>query len=434
VRLRHSARNLTDGGGLVLLRQLWDQLRIGGWLDGRCEGVTGRFRASLLVEQWVVLLLYGGGVMDDLELFRHRGIRRLFGWVKIPDPSTFGRWLRRAAETLVPVLDELVWQVVRIRWAWAGVPAALTVVLDSTVSVRYGQTQAGAERGYNPKKPGRPSHHPLLAFVVETGDLLGVRWRPGSAHTAHGAEKWLKALVARLREAGVMDITVRLDKGFFSKAMVQALVELEVSFLLKVPNHSWLQDHQAPWRPSLRGEGAFPRATEVWTTTGSLWDARLLSVQGRCPLANEEGTLALATYEVTDMAQILTNLEGIHALTAWRLYNQGAVVEQRIYELGQLSLGRTAVNDLGGNRLLWQLGALAYQLLHVIRTTALPGRWRTAQPKRLRAWLFRLPAKITTHARKHYLQLLRDEPLRPLLLQALRRLRDLRAPPLPSTA
>lgn len=138
----------------------------------------------------------------------------------------------------------------------------------------------------------------------------------------------------------------------------------------------------------------------------------------------------MESYEVEKTAHVLTNVEGIAALSAWRLYNQGALVEQRIEELGQLSIGRAAVDDLGGNHLLWALGALAYQMLHTIRTTALSGSWRRAQPKRLRAWLFRLPAKLTTHARKHYVQLQRAEPLRRELLQALRRIGT--GPPLPA--
>jgi hypothetical protein len=99
-------------------------------------------------------------------------------------------------------------------------------------------------------------------------------------------------------------------------------------------------------------------------------------------------------------------------------------------ELKQLSLGDTAVDDLGGNHLLWAMGALAYQVMHTIRTTALSGRWRVAQPKRLRSWLFRLSAKQTTHARKGYVQLRRGEPLRKTLLSALRRIGT--GPPLPA--
>ncbi|HER19902.1 MAG TPA: hypothetical protein ENO14_02530, partial [Chromatiales bacterium] len=244
LRLRHSAQNLTDGGGLVLVRKLWDRLGIGGWIDRHTEEIAGRFRPSLMVEIWVILLLYGGGVLDDLPLLTRRHVRRLFGWKRVPDPTTFGRWLRRAGQTLVPLLDGLLWRIVRRRWTEVGKPERVTLVLDSTVSVRYGETQAGAERGYNPKKPGRPSHHPLLAFVQETGDCLGVRWRPGNAHTAAGAADWLDDLVARLRAEGIDDITVRLDKGFFSRSMVDKLQALDVAFLLKVPAHRWLADHQ----------------------------------------------------------------------------------------------------------------------------------------------------------------------------------------------
>ena len=51
--------------------------------------VAGRGRPKRL---WVVLLLYGGGVMDDLPLLERRGVRRVFGWTRVPHPATFGRW------------------------------------------------------------------------------------------------------------------------------------------------------------------------------------------------------------------------------------------------------------------------------------------------------------------------------------------------------
>ena len=224
LRVRHSARNLTDGGGLVLVRKLFDRFALAGWIDRRGEREKGFFRPGLMAEVWITLLLYGGRVMDDLPLLERRNVRRIFGWTRVPDPTTFGRWLRLAAERMVPLLDELLWRMVRQRWALAGgAPKKLTLVMDSTVVVRYGKKQAGAERGYNPKKRGRPSHHPLVAFVRETGDCLGVRWRGGSAHTAEGAEEWLEELAGRLRGAGVRDITVRLDKGFFSREMVRTL-------------------------------------------------------------------------------------------------------------------------------------------------------------------------------------------------------------------
>ena len=94
-------------------------------------------------------------------------------------------------------------------WQWTGVPEQLTVLVDSTVSVRYGLQQDGAEKGYNPHKPGRPSHHPVVAFLQETGDLAGLKWRPGSAHTATGTKEWISELVERLRS-----VDVQKDHGF----------------------------------------------------------------------------------------------------------------------------------------------------------------------------------------------------------------------------
>ena len=43
--------------------------------------------------------------------------------------------------------------------------------LDSTVFERYGE-QEGVKRGYNPRKPGRGSHHPLLVGLDVAGQML----------------------------------------------------------------------------------------------------------------------------------------------------------------------------------------------------------------------------------------------------------------------
>ena len=53
-----------------------------------------------------------------------------------------------------------------------------------------------------------------------------------------------------------------------------------------------------------------------------------------------------------------------------------------------------------------------------------------APPKQLRLWLLRLPAKLTIHGRKYYLQLHRGEPVR--LLTALRGLNHDIPPPVPA--
>jgi hypothetical protein len=60
--------------------------------------------------------------------------------------------------------------------------------LDSTVFERYGRQQC-ALRGPNPRKHGRPSHHPLVAVLAEAHFLLQGWLRSGNCglltHVAH---------------------------------------------------------------------------------------------------------------------------------------------------------------------------------------------------------------------------------------------------------
>lgn len=57
----------------------------------------------------------------------------------------------------------------------AALPAAFIADWDSTVNTRYGH-QEEVEVGYNPHKPGRGSHHPLLCVVAGTPWVLHMEW------------------------------------------------------------------------------------------------------------------------------------------------------------------------------------------------------------------------------------------------------------------
>jgi Transposase DDE domain group 1 len=401
---------LTDAAGLAVLRSVWDRLAVGEYLDERLESVGGYYRPSLHAEQWTSLLMYGGGCMDHLPLLESRGVSTLFGWERVVNPTSFGRFLRRGGVKASEVLAGAVRRVVRARWlATGGAPRVVQLVLDSSVILRYGVKQAGAVKGYNPKKKGRTSHHPLLAFL-DTGDCVGVRWRPGDANTAAGTEEWLEELVGWLRGQGVERILVRLDKGFFRLSIIEKLMELGVDFVLKMQES----------RPLQKFKGPFVRDAEdprVEVSRAERWGVRMLCVRRVAEGGADE--LALGNVVVKDQATILTNLD-VDPVTAWRMYNQGAAVEHRIEEMAQLGVGRTAVNDLGGNHLLWALGALAYQLLHFVRTVA---GSRQAQVKTFRTMVLRAPGKLVRHARRLQLKLTRHDPMTRVLLNALTRLR-----------
>ncbi len=85
---------------------------------------------------------------------------------------------------------------------------------------RYGQ-QEGAARGYNPRKPGRASHHPLLAFVADVRMVANCWLRPGNSHTANNARAFLDNTLDKL--GGKRVALLRADSGFCDNAFIEEL-------------------------------------------------------------------------------------------------------------------------------------------------------------------------------------------------------------------
>lgn len=82
------------------------------------------------------------------------------------------------------------WMAASERDLYSALPPQFIADWDSTVNTRYGR-QEEVEVGYNPHKPGRGSHHPLLCVVAGTRFALHMEWRPGNAVSASA---WCEAM------------------------------------------------------------------------------------------------------------------------------------------------------------------------------------------------------------------------------------------------
>lgn len=89
---------------------------------------------------------------------------RFFSWVSLSMPE-------RVSDINLSMLKKL-------REGFKGFVQGLTMDVDSHVETVYGN-QEGANVGYNPKKRGRKSYHPLSAFVGETRDFVRGYFRQG---------------------------------------------------------------------------------------------------------------------------------------------------------------------------------------------------------------------------------------------------------------
>ena len=142
----------------------------------------------------------GSSCIDDADVLRSGSTASVLGH-RVMAPSTLGTFLRGFTFGHVRQLDQVAETLLTRAWSLGAGPGAapMTIDLDSTIcrGVTASQKQ-GAAYGYT-KVLG---YHPLLATRAETGEVLHVRFRKGSAGSGRGAERFVRELVGRIRRAG----------------------------------------------------------------------------------------------------------------------------------------------------------------------------------------------------------------------------------------
>ena len=104
-----------------------------------------------------------------------------------------------------------------------------TLDFDSTVMVREGE-QEGAVKGYNPKRPGRNSHHPLIAFVSDIRMIADYWLRPGNTAASTNYLSFLEDTLENL--AGKRVGLIRMDSGFFTKEILDYLEQKGLEYIV----------------------------------------------------------------------------------------------------------------------------------------------------------------------------------------------------------
>jgi DNA-directed RNA polymerase subunit N (RpoN/RPB10) len=114
-----------------------------------------------------------------------------------------------------------------------------TLDLDSTVFERYGK-QEGSLKEHNPRKHGRPSHHPLLAVLGEAHFLLHGWLRSGNCGAARGAEEFLKEALALWGQRQKIRL-LRADSGFFDDKLLSFLEQRLLAYIVVARLTKWVK-------------------------------------------------------------------------------------------------------------------------------------------------------------------------------------------------
>ena len=153
--------------------------------------------------------------------------------------------------------------------------------IDTTVEVVFGEQMEGARPGPNPKYHGRPSYHPILATIAETGTLAGIALRPGDTAFGDDDVPTLRRWIERVQRAAgsACVIVVRMDAAGDCTKLLAMLNELGVYFVIKAAMNRSLREAATlvtTWRTMdrdadgmpIRQVAEVPFARKVWTAEG----------------------------------------------------------------------------------------------------------------------------------------------------------------------
>ena len=384
--------------GVVLTSTLAARLGIEALVDRAVDlgDRPGAANAGAKVMTLVSAMALGADCIDDCDILRAGRTGQVLGHA-VAAPSTLGTFLRAFTFGHVRQLDRVLGETLGRAWAAGAGPGdgRLVVDVDSFVGEVHGRFKQGASFGYTRQR----GYHPLLATRADTGEVLHIRLRKGSANTSRGMLRLTDELIARVTRAGATGPKLlRADSGFWSRATFDRLDRAGWQFSIGVR----LQPHvraaieqidESAWT-TLED---YPPTSIAQIAETTLGDRRL--VVRRVRTLNRQGEL-LPSWELfpfaTNRTEPLAIVEAEH--------RQHAVVELCIRDLKDQALAHFPSGRFTANAAWTVIACLAHNLLRWTSVLGLPGHTIRAAHT-LRRRLLALPGRLTRTARRWTLHL-----------------------------
>src|SRR3954447_21984947 len=203
--------------GIVLAATLAGRLGIEALVDRTVDlgDRPGAANAGAKVMTLISAMALGADCIDDCDVLRAGRTGQVLGH-EVAAPSTIGTFLRGFTFGHVRQLDRVLGQTLTRAWAAGAGPGdeRLVVDVDSFVGEVHGHSKQGAAFGYTRVR----GYHPILATRADTGEVLHIRLRKGSANTSRGMLRFCDELIARVDRAGATGPKLlRADSGFWAK-------------------------------------------------------------------------------------------------------------------------------------------------------------------------------------------------------------------------
>jgi Transposase DDE domain group 1 len=338
----------------------------------------------------------------------------------VPSLDTVYRDLQRLDETYLGSLHGIM---ARLGLAELRHLSSVHLDIDTTVEPLFGRQQ-GALPGPNPRYHGRPSYHPILGVVAETGLCIGAELRPGDRGLGEDDARTIGRYVRSVRSHLARDarLTVRIDAGADCAEILRAIDSAGAFFIVKLKLTPELLGAvlQAQWQTvdvgadgePLRQVAEIVFQREGWQNRGKVF--RVLAARY---LERDSGKQVRLWDDIDYTVQVfVTNDWQFDAEDIVADYDGRAEIEPLIGELKNgLGIGKIPSQDFNANHAAFLLKLITHNLVRrFVRSVApafdhwrIPWLWRVLLrvPGRLlrsgRCWTIRLPeGSFLNHLRR----------------------------------
>lgn len=406
-KIEFTNKELTPWSGILLLIKMLDKMQFDALLDSLplpAQGSNRGYKPKQLIKQFMSSIWCGANRFEHTEVTRQdEVIRQFWGFRQMAGHKAFQRFFNKFNQSTNQEVFTAWFQ-----WFFSSLKFNnFTLDVDSSIITRYGHQQ-GAKKGYNPKKPGRASHHPLMAFVAETKMIANFWLRSGDAHTANNMEAFLEDTFEKLK--GKCIGLLRADSGFYDRKVFEYLEGKGISYIIAARLYAPIQQTIAKQNSWMQIADGIEIAEAMYQSP--LWDRprRMIMVRQHLPtrpkatgrmlkLFEEEGIYKSYRYSC-----FITNLE-LPAEIIWQTYRHRADSENRIKEL-KYDFGVDSFNlkSFYATEAALSVAMMAYNIVSLFRQVVLNTKVHE-QMKTLRYKVFAIGGYITKNGNQRILKL-----------------------------
>lgn len=375
-KLEFTDKKITPWGGIVLLEKMLKRLKTEEFLGSISLPVQGSNRGydpkQLIINFWLSIWC-GASKFEHLEVTRQDDVlRNIFGWQVMAGHKAFQRYFRKFdLATNQRVFTE------SYRWFFRQIKFDnYTLDFDSSVITRYGD-QEGATIGYNPNKPGRKSHHPIIAFVDDLRMVANFWLRPGNSYTTNNFVSFLHDTLSKLegKKVGL----IRADSGFCHDAILNEF-ENETdpkNYIVAAKLYQPLKYHIVRENEWLKLGNGIDIADTVYNSPSWSKSRRMIMVRQEIDIRPKASGKQLRLFEPGEIYEkyryscYITNLT-LPAKQVYDLYRGRANAENRIKEIKN-DFGTDSFNlkDFYATEAALNFTALAYNMVSLFRQVIL---------------------------------------------------------------